>query len=95
MANHFADIITAAQKAQAQFSVIHGRQSDNEEVVRELAADLMNALAGIVYDAGGSDYMDGWAEKLVNDIDLSFQSAAEPVNQVFRRRFGLVRGASL
>lgn len=77
MADHFTSIIIAAQKAQAQFSVIHGSQADNEDVIRELAGDLMKAIADLVYDAGGdADYAESWVDGLPNDIDLSFKSAA-------------------
>lgn len=100
MSTHFSSLILAAQKADAQFSVIHGKQSDNEEVVRELAIEAMKALAGLVFDAGGDpDYLETWVDGIANDIDLSFQSMREPVvTKVFRPRRGLgsvlVRGAN-
>lgn len=97
----FETIILAAQKAQAQFSVIQGTQGDNEDVVREFAIEMMKALAGLVFDAGGDpDYVEPWVEGIGNDVDLAFQSASEPVvTPVFKPRRGLgltlVEGARL
>lgn len=87
----FETIILAAQTAQAQFSVLHGKQSDNEEVVREFAVEMMKALAGLVFDAGGDpDYVEPWVEGIGNDVDLAFQSASEPVvTPMFKARRGL------
>jgi hypothetical protein len=99
MSSSFEAIISAAQKAQAQFSVTQGKQSDNEEVVREFAIEAMKAIAGLVFEAGGDpDYVETWIDGIGNDIDLSFQSAREPVvTPVFRPRrgLGLVVGASM
>lgn len=101
MSTAFENIILSAQKAAAQFSVAHGKQSDNEEVVREFAIEAMKAIAGLVFEAGGDpDYVETWIDGISNDIDLSFQSAREPVvTPVFRPRRGLgqkiVEGARL
>ncbi|PDT15869.1 hypothetical protein CO670_15340 [Rhizobium sp. J15] len=101
MMSSIETIITAAQKAQAQFSVIHGSQTDNEEIVKELAVEMMKALSGLVYDAGGDpDYLEPWIDGIADDIDRSFQSAREPVvTRMFRPRRGLgsvlVKGANL
>jgi hypothetical protein len=97
----FENIILSAQKAAAQFSVTQGKQSENEEVVREFAIEAMKAIAGLVFEAGGDpDYVETWVDGIANDIELSFQSAREPVvTPVFRPRRGLgltlVEGARL
>lgn len=98
---HIDHMESAVRSLRAQFSVIHGRQSDNEEVVREFAVEMMKALAGLVFDAGGDpDYVDPWVEGIANDVDLAFQSASEPVvTPMFKPRRGLglalVEGARL
>lgn len=99
MSSSFENIILSAQKAAAQFSVTQGKQRDNEEVVREFAIEAMKAIAGLVFEAGGDpEYAETWIEGISNDIELSFQSAREPVvTPVFRPRrgLGLVVGANM
>ena len=80
MASHFDDIIEAANKARSQFSVL-GRQSDNAEVLKELSAEMVKAIAGLVWSAGGdNDYLEPWVEGVPDDIDRCFLSMnARPV----------------
>jgi hypothetical protein len=91
MSTAFETIDIAVQKARSQFSVLHSTQEDNEAVVREFAVEAMKAIAGLVFEAGGDpEYAETWIDGIANDIDLSFQSAREPVvTPVFRPRRGL------
>jgi hypothetical protein len=86
-------IILAAQKAQAQFSVIQGTQEDNAEIIKELSKAFIGSISELVHAAGGdNDYMEPWVDGIENDIDLCFKSAAEPVvTNVFKARRGLGR----
>jgi hypothetical protein len=101
MSNPIDNLAAAVSSLRAQFSVTQGKQSDNEEVVREFAVEAMKAIAGLVFEAGGDpEYAETWIEGIASDIDLSFQSAREPVvTPVFRPRRGLgqkiVEGARL
>lgn len=99
MSSHIDTLNAAVGSLRAQFSVVQGKQSENEEVVREFAIEAMKAIAGLVFEAGGDpDYVETWVDGIANDIDLSFQSAREPVvTPVFRPRrgLGLVVGADM
>lgn len=91
MSPHLTSMQAALDAAKAQFSIINSSQDDNEEVVREFAVEMMKALAGLVFDAGGDpDYLEPWVEGVANDVDLAFQSASEPVvTPMFKARRGL------
>lgn len=66
-------IIAAAQKAQAQFSVIQGTQDDNIEVLQELADVFMAELQQLVWAAGGNnDSLTPIVEGIRDDIALCF-----------------------
>jgi hypothetical protein len=101
MSTHIEAMEAAVRALKAQFSIVHGNQSDNEDVVREFSVEMMKALAGLVFDAGGDpDYVEPWVEGIANDVDLAFQSAREPVvTPMFKARRGLgltlVEGARL
>jgi hypothetical protein len=53
MSSHIDTLNAAVSSLRAQFSVVQGKQSDNEEVVREFAVEAMKAIAGLVFEAGG------------------------------------------
>lgn len=69
----FETIILAAKTAQAQFSVLHGKQEDNVEVIQELADVFMAELQQLVWAAGGNnDALTPIVEGIRNDIALCF-----------------------
>jgi hypothetical protein len=93
MSSSFEAIISAAQKAQAQFSVLHSTQEDNIEVLQEFADTFMAELQQLVWQAGGnSEPLTPIVEGIRDDIELCFfaenNSVAVPV---FKPRAGLLK----
>lgn len=74
-----------------------GSAEDNRDVLKELALDMMRAFSTLVSEAGGdADYIQSYAESLVDDLDRCFagtiERGSEPgYTNVFRPRYGLVR----
>jgi hypothetical protein len=101
MSNSFEAIILSAQKAAAQFSVTHGKQSDNIEVLQEFAEAFMTELQHLVWQAGGnSEPLTPIVEGIRNDIALCFFAENNTAaRDVFKPRAGLlkliVQGASM
>jgi hypothetical protein len=101
MSAPFTSMQAALDAARAQFSVIHGTQEDNAEIIKELSKAFIGSISELVHAAGGdNDYLEPWVDGIENDIDLAFKSAAEPVvTNVFKARRGLgqklVEGARL
>ncbi|MEH2695626.1 hypothetical protein GFL93_12620 [Rhizobium leguminosarum bv. viciae] len=97
----FETIIIAAQKAQEQFSVIHGTQEDNAEIIKELSKAFIGSISELVHAAGGDNgYIEPWSDGVEDDIDRCFFSANNPIPaDVFKPRAGLlkliVKGASM
>lgn len=87
----FETIILSAQKAQAQFSVIHSTQEDNIEVLQEFAEAMMIELSNLVHAAGGNNsFITPVVEGIRNDIALCFFKESGPVvSPVFKPRRGL------
>ncbi|API52900.1 hypothetical protein BMW22_15865 [Rhizobium leguminosarum] len=102
MSNAHIDHMEAAVRSlKAQFSVLHGKQSDNEEVVREFAVEMLKELSGLVSAAGGDPgYINTFADSIGDEVDRCFYSAKNPIPaDVFKPRAGLlkliVKGASM
>lgn len=88
------DALTASvSKARSQFSVIHGTQQDNTEIIKELAETFARTIADLVHMAGGdNDYIEPWFEGVKNDVDLSFLAATKSnkdIVKLFQTRRGL------
>lgn len=98
---HLSNLLLAAKKADAEFSVIHGTQSDNIEILQELAEAFMTELQQLVWAAGGnSEPLTPIVEGVRNDIALCFFAENNTVvTPVFRPRLGLgnllIKGANL
>lgn len=86
-------LTSATSKARAEFSVIHGTQQDNAEIIKELAEVFARTIADLVHLAGGNnDYIAPWFDGVKNDIDLAFLAQAKTgprVSDVFKTRRGL------
>lgn len=101
MSTHIDTLNAAVSSLRAQFSVTQGKQSDNEEVVREFAIEAMKAIAGLVFEAGGDpEYVNTFVDSIGDDVDRCFYSAKNPIpTDVFKPRSGLltliVKGASM
>lgn len=79
--------------ARADFSVIHGTQKDNTEIIKELAETFVRTISDLVYMAGGNnDYIEPWFEGVKNDVDLAFLAAtksSKDIVKLFQTRRGL------
>jgi hypothetical protein len=101
MSTPFEAIISAAQKARSQFSVLRSTQEDNVEVLQELTEAFMAELQQLVWQAGGnSEPLTPIVEGIRNDIDLCFFAENNAMETpVFKPRAGLlkliVQGASM
>lgn len=100
MSSSFEAIISAAQKAAAQFSVLHSTQEDNVEVLQEFAEAFMAELQQLVWQAGGnSEPLTPIVEGVRDDIALCFFAENNSAVDVFKPRAGLlkliVQGASM
>jgi len=93
MSTQFETIITAAKKADAEFSVIHGTQEDNEAVVREFAITVMKELSGLVSVAGGNpEYINTFVDSIGDEVDRCFYSAKNPIPaDMFKPRPGMLK----
>lgn len=93
----FSRIITAAQRAEPQFSPVHGKSTDNRDVLKELALEIMRQFTALVEEAGAdASYIEPYAESLVDDLEHAFRTTVEQSStpdyaSVFRPRYGLVR----
>lgn len=93
MATPFEAIILSAQTAAAQFSVTHGKQSDNIEVIQEFAEAFMAELQQLVWQAGGnSEPLTPIVEGIRDDIALCFFAENNAIaTPVFKPRAGLLK----
>lgn len=92
-----ARIISAAERANHQFSPVHGSPEDNCAVLKELALDTLRAIHGLVEESGGDpDIIKTWIDGVPSDLDYAFadciERASEPdYTDVIRPRYGLIR----
>jgi hypothetical protein len=101
MSSHIDTLNAAVISLRAQFSILHGTQSDREEVVREFAVTMMKELSGLVSIAGGDPhYLEAAVDGIGDDVDRCFYHAKNPIPaDVFKPRSGLLtliaKGASM
>jgi hypothetical protein len=93
MSSHIDTLNAAVSSLRAQFSVTHGKQSDNIEVLQEFAEAFMAELQQLVWQAGGnSEPLTPIVEGIRNDIDLCFFAENNAVvKDVFKPRAGLLK----
>lgn len=89
----FDTLTSEVANASSQFSVIHGTQEDNAEIIKELAETFSRTIADLVHMAGGNnDYIEPWFEGVKNDIDLAFLAETKTnkdIVKLFQTRRGL------
>ena len=90
-------IITAAQRAEPQFSPVHGKSTDNRDVLKELALEIMRQFTALVEEAGGdASYIQPYEGSLVDDLSHAFAGEIERAAEArLDHRFDIVRGAKL
>lgn len=90
--NHIDHMEAAVRSLRAQFSVIHGKQEDNIEVLQELADAFMADLSQLVHAAGGdSSFLTPVVEGIRDDIALCFFEENPIQADVFKPRPGLLK----
>jgi len=89
--DEFKTMILMMARGAVQFSVIHGHQSDNVDILKDMSITLAEGLEGLVWAAGGdASYVQPWRDDMPNDIDIAF--FGKNVSPVFQPRSGMPMG---